>query len=215
MSDNDHGSVEDIKRKIREGIFRTIAKDSARNELRKNFVGITSLVDVAEVVKLPYVSCAICRSVLTYNSKTDQDWLRTSDVILSTVYLKVAYILPLLVLAAFSRQSVFLHQLGHKVRHYRKVRWICLKGHKTIWQKRAGPGLGFNFDGLIRGHVWRVVKINGPGQARPDQRQAGPYFLGPCAVYNKCITWLYTYTLIHKGSFDRLITDQRINTVAS
>jgi len=62
---SDYGSVEDIERKIREGIFSTIAKDSARNELWKHFVGITSLVD-GEVVKLivPYVV------VLIYNSKT-------------------------------------------------------------------------------------------------------------------------------------------------
>jgi len=66
---SDYGSVEDIKRKIREGIFSTIAKDSARNELWKHFVGITSLVD-GEVIKLPYVSCTICSNVLTYNSKT-------------------------------------------------------------------------------------------------------------------------------------------------
>jgi len=33
------------------------------------FVGITSLVD-GEVVKLPCVSCTICSSALTYNSKT-------------------------------------------------------------------------------------------------------------------------------------------------
>jgi len=56
---SDYGSVEDIKRKIRVGIFGTIAKDSARNELWKHFVEITSLVD-GEVIKLPYVSCTIC-----------------------------------------------------------------------------------------------------------------------------------------------------------
>jgi len=32
---SDYGSVEDIRRKIREGIYTTVTKDSARNELWK------------------------------------------------------------------------------------------------------------------------------------------------------------------------------------
>jgi hypothetical protein len=66
---SDYGSVEEIKRKIREGIYSTAAKDSTKNELWKHFVGITTLAD-GEVVKIPYVSCIKCSSVLTYNSKT-------------------------------------------------------------------------------------------------------------------------------------------------
>jgi hypothetical protein len=67
---SDYGSVEDIRRKIRKGIYTTVAKDSARNELWKFFVCVASTVD-GEVTKIPYVSCIRCNTVLTYNSKTD------------------------------------------------------------------------------------------------------------------------------------------------
>jgi ribosomal protein S27E len=66
---SEYGSVEVIRRKIREGVYSTFVKDTSTNELWKYFLGITS-VENGEVVKLPYVSCVKCGSVLTYNSKT-------------------------------------------------------------------------------------------------------------------------------------------------
>jgi uncharacterized protein involved in tolerance to divalent cations len=66
---SDYGSVDDIRRKIREGIYTTATMDSARNELWKFFVGVSATVD-GEVTKIPYVSCIRCNTVLTYNSKT-------------------------------------------------------------------------------------------------------------------------------------------------
>lgn len=66
---SDYGSIDDIKRKIREGVYSTIAKDYSKNELWKYFVDITSVTN-GEVIKLPYVSCVKCSSVLTYNSSS-------------------------------------------------------------------------------------------------------------------------------------------------
>jgi len=66
---SDYGSVEDIRCKICEGIYTTVTKDSARNELWKFFVCVAATLD-GEVTKIPYVSCIRCNTVLTYNSKT-------------------------------------------------------------------------------------------------------------------------------------------------
>jgi len=44
--------------------------------------------------------------------------------------------------------------------------WILDRKHK-----RTDPG--FKFDEHITGRAWKVVKVNGPGKAGPDQRQAG------------------------------------------
>ena len=65
-----YGSTDEIKRKIREGMYRTFVKEST-NELWKYFVGISSVDgDANAPVALPFVSCVKCSSVLTYNSKT-------------------------------------------------------------------------------------------------------------------------------------------------
>jgi len=60
--------IKDIRRKIREGIYTTVTKDSAR--LWKFFVCIAATVD-GKVTKIYYVSCIRCNTVRTYNSKTD------------------------------------------------------------------------------------------------------------------------------------------------
>jgi len=54
-----YGYIEDIRRKISEGIYTTVTKDSARNELRKYFVCVAATVD-DEVTKISYVFCTRC-----------------------------------------------------------------------------------------------------------------------------------------------------------
>jgi hypothetical protein len=66
---SDYGSIDDIKRKTREGVYSAIAKDYSKNELRKYFVDITSVTN-GQVIKLPYVSRVKCSSFRTYNSSS-------------------------------------------------------------------------------------------------------------------------------------------------
>ena len=55
--------MEDISRKIRDGTYSTVSKESAIT-LLKYFVCVAATVD-DEVTKNPYVSCIRCNTVLT------------------------------------------------------------------------------------------------------------------------------------------------------
>ena len=66
---SDYGSVESIKQKIRQGLYRTFVKDHTKNELWKYFEGVSATED-GEETKLPYVRCMRCSGLLKYNSKS-------------------------------------------------------------------------------------------------------------------------------------------------
>jgi len=66
---SDYGSVESIKQKIRQCVYRTFVKDHTKNELWKYFEGVSATED-GEETKLPYVRCTRCSGLLKYNSKS-------------------------------------------------------------------------------------------------------------------------------------------------
>lgn len=67
---SDYGSVDDIKKKIRDEVYSTELKDEKdrrRNPLWELFLTITTDVDGEKTV-IPYVSCTKCGHVLSYDS---------------------------------------------------------------------------------------------------------------------------------------------------
>ena len=64
---SDYGSIEDIKKKIRENLLKTEPKDVSRNVLWQHFLAITNEVDGEKVI-IPFVACIKCSSVLSYDS---------------------------------------------------------------------------------------------------------------------------------------------------
>jgi len=65
---SDCGSLEEIKRKIREGIYSTFAKVFAKKRTVE-IEGISTVED-GKIIKLLYVHCTRYSSILKYNSKT-------------------------------------------------------------------------------------------------------------------------------------------------
>jgi len=112
---SDYGSVESIKQKIRECVYRTFV-DHQKNEVWKYFEGV-SASENGEETKLPCVWCMRCSGLLKYNSHTlfscliiiiiiiittaNQVERRTLDGMLMVVNLKVVLQLQVLGLAAF------------------------------------------------------------------------------------------------------------------
>jgi len=66
MSEN--GSIDNIKRKIRDNVLKTEPKDASKNPLWQNFVAIFEEVDDDKKVVIPFVDCVKCSSVVSYDS---------------------------------------------------------------------------------------------------------------------------------------------------
>ena len=67
---SDYGTPIEIKNKIRDGLYKTRAKDVSKNVLWEHFHAIMFESDgKQEAVELPYVECQKCNKVLTYDSK--------------------------------------------------------------------------------------------------------------------------------------------------
>ena len=65
---SDYGTPDDIKRKIRQNVYETEAKDAARNPLWQHFRAIICAQVDGERCTIPFVSCAKCDTILSYSS---------------------------------------------------------------------------------------------------------------------------------------------------
>ena len=65
---SDYGSVESIKQKIREGVYRTFIKDHGKNEPRKYFEGISATENGEETKLLK----RFCLLIAMHRSKPSQ-----------------------------------------------------------------------------------------------------------------------------------------------
>jgi len=65
---SEYGSIDNIKRKIRDNVLKTEPKDASENPFWQNFVAIFEEVDDDKKVVIPFVGCVKWSSVMSYDS---------------------------------------------------------------------------------------------------------------------------------------------------
>ena len=76
MAASEYGTVEEMKKKIAQNIYKTEAKDSTKNPLWQSFRSIFATDDEGKKISIPFVSCVKCDTVLTCSAKSGTSHLR-------------------------------------------------------------------------------------------------------------------------------------------
>jgi len=69
----DYGTQEDIKRKIRQNVYETEAKDATKNPLWQFFNAILTIDVAGDKSKIPFVRCIKCNSLLSCDTSRGRD----------------------------------------------------------------------------------------------------------------------------------------------